>query len=302
VPLDTADLRLLRIFATIVESGGLAAAQGELNLSLSTISGHVAALETRLGVKLCRRGRSGFALTDDGRQVYDESRRLLASVDHFDGRVRGLKRALSGALAVGLTDNTISDPDAPLERVFAAFAREAPRVLLTVVTRPPNELLRDLISGEIHVAVASFPRIALGLDYIDLYEESQSFYCGRGHPLFDVPDAGIGIETVRTHPIVGRNYWGQRDLKVFAIGGPSAVVSDMEAEARLVLSGAYLGWLPDHYARGWVEAGLLRPIRSDLFAYAAPFQAAYAPERERQRVVATFLAHLKAVFAVPRRP
>ncbi len=50
MPLDGSDIRLLRLFMTIVEAGGFAAAQGELNLSLSTISAHVTALETRLGV------------------------------------------------------------------------------------------------------------------------------------------------------------------------------------------------------------------------------------------------------------
>ncbi|MGQ3028986.1 MAG: LysR family transcriptional regulator, partial [Ferrovibrionaceae bacterium] len=70
--LDTADIRLLRLFMTIVEAGGFAAAQGELNLSLSTISTHVSTLETRLGVVLCKRGRSGFEVTPEGQAVYDE--------------------------------------------------------------------------------------------------------------------------------------------------------------------------------------------------------------------------------------
>lgn len=42
--IDAYDIKLLRLFATIVEAGGFAAAQSELNLSLSTISGHVSAL------------------------------------------------------------------------------------------------------------------------------------------------------------------------------------------------------------------------------------------------------------------
>lgn len=58
--LDTFDVRLLKIFVTTVEAGGFAAAQGELNLSLSTISSHIAALEGRLNQTLCRRGRAGF--------------------------------------------------------------------------------------------------------------------------------------------------------------------------------------------------------------------------------------------------
>ena len=61
------DLRLLRIFVTIVESGGLSAAESRLNIGRSTISTHLSDLEIRLGLKLCKRGRSGFELTDAGR-------------------------------------------------------------------------------------------------------------------------------------------------------------------------------------------------------------------------------------------
>ena len=64
--IETADLRLFRLFMTVVEAGGFTAAQSELNLSLSTISTHFAELEGRLGVRLCRRGRSGFKLTEEG--------------------------------------------------------------------------------------------------------------------------------------------------------------------------------------------------------------------------------------------
>lgn len=294
--LDAADLRLLRLFMTIVESGGFAAAQGELNLSLSTISAHVTRLETRLGVRLCRRGRSGFALTEEGRVVYDEARRLIGQVEQFEGRLRSLKGSLGGTLSIGLVDNTITDRNAPLDRLFERFARAAPEVMLQIVSRPPNELLRDVIAGQLQVAIASFPKVALGLEYRDLYEEMQRFYCGAGHPLFAEPDEAIDVETVRRHRIIGRTYWGQRDLKIFAVGGPRAVVSDMESEARLILSGMYLGYLPEHFARAYVEEGRLRALRSDLFAYPAPFQAAYHPDRVRQPVVRLFLDVLAEVF------
>ena len=55
--LAEADLRLLRIFIAIAESGGLAAAELRLNISRSVISRHLKDLETRLGVRLCERGR-----------------------------------------------------------------------------------------------------------------------------------------------------------------------------------------------------------------------------------------------------
>ncbi|HUG63034.1 MAG TPA: substrate-binding domain-containing protein, partial [Methylomirabilota bacterium] len=183
----------------------------------------------------------------------------------------------------------------------AAFAAMAPDVMLSVICRPPNELLRDIVAGQLHLAIASFPKLALGLSYVDLYDETQRFYCGAGHPLFDVPDAEIDVDAVRRHPIIGRNYWGQRDLKIFAIGGPRAVVSDMEAEARLILSGAYLGYLPEHYADRFVAEKRVRPIRSDLFAYTAPFQVAFNPDAARRPVLKAFIAVVADVFGKPIR-
>jgi DNA-binding transcriptional LysR family regulator len=253
VALDTYDVRLLRIFVTIVEAGGFAAAQSELNLSLSTISSHIAALETRLSLTLCRRGRAGFKLTDEGRAVYDEVKRLFGTIEQFDARMRGLKHHLTGTLSIGLTDNTLTDPNSKLNAVLRRFADEAPDVALSIVTRPPHELLRDVISGQLHLAIASFPRVTLGLEYADLYVETNSFYCGREHPLFDVPEADISIDTVRNYNLIGRYYWNSRDLKIFAIANPKATVSDMEAEARLILSGRYLGYLPDHFAARYID-------------------------------------------------
>ncbi|PWC38972.1 LysR family transcriptional regulator [Azospirillum sp. TSO35-2] len=291
---DTTDLRLLRIFLTIAESGGFAAAQGELNLSLPTISSHMATLESRLGLTLCRRGRGGFALTTEGNAVYEEARHLFQALDRFEQRARALRNRLSGTLTLGVVDNTITDPNLPLEAVFARFAQEAPEVVVSITTRPPSELLRDVVSRQLQIAIGSFPRIALGLDYTDLHTERQNLYCGRRHPLFDTDDADITVELAREHRIVARSYWGMRDMKLFAIAAPRAVVSDMESTARLILSGAYLGYLPDHYAAADTAAGRLRPIRPDLFGVKALFQAATAPEAREEPIVALFLNLLAA--------
>ncbi|MFW8641943.1 LysR family transcriptional regulator [Rhizobium beringeri] len=52
------DLHLLRVFVAVTEAGGFSAAQLTLNVSQSTISTQMSDLEARLGLKLCRRGRS----------------------------------------------------------------------------------------------------------------------------------------------------------------------------------------------------------------------------------------------------
>lgn len=292
--LETADLRLLRIFMTIAEAGGFAAAQSELNLSLATISSHMSALETRLGVTLCRRGRAGFALTNEGSAIYEEARRLFGALERFDGRARGLRERLTGTLSLGMVDNIITDPNCPLDRAIARFTKAAPDMNLSLVSRPPNDLLRDVTGRQIQVAIGSFPRVALGLTYVDLYQETHRFYCGGSHSLFAIPDGEIDLEVVRQHRIVARGYWGARDLKVLALGTARAVVTDMESEAQLILSGAYLGYLPDHYAAGFVAAGRMREIRPDLFAYHSQFQAAMTPDTASVPAVELFVRGLLA--------
>ena len=128
-----------------------------------------------------------------------------------------------------------------------------------------------------------------GLSYIDLYTETNLFYCGDGHPLFDRPDDMVDLDEVRRHRLVARSYWGARDIKVFAISAPHATVSDMEGAARLILSGRYLGYLPDHYATPYVRAGRLRALLPRVLSYHAPFQIAVHSDRARTPVVDLFM-------------
>lgn len=279
IALDAADFRLLRVFVTVVERGGFAAAEVALGLSLSTISGQMKALETRLGLTLCRRGRAGFRLTEAGEAVHAEARQLIAASEGFSARVAGLKDRLAGPVRIGILDATISDPKARLTRALSDYAAIAPESEVRLVTRPPDELLHDISDTALDVAVGSFPRIALGLTYVDLYSEKHLFYAGASHPLFSTADSQIGYDEVRQHRLIGRRYWGTRDLKVFAGTRVGAIVSEMESEALLILSGAFLGYLPDHYAAPWVAADQMRALAPDRFGYTAPFQMAVRPDR-----------------------
>ncbi|GAA3141776.1 hypothetical protein GCM10020255_018510 [Rhodococcus baikonurensis] len=60
------DLKLLRIFTSVVRHQGFAPAQQDLGLSASAISTYMSQLERQLGIVLCHRGRSGFSLTSKG--------------------------------------------------------------------------------------------------------------------------------------------------------------------------------------------------------------------------------------------
>src|SRR5688572_30519123 len=98
--LDDIDLRLLRIFATIVECGGVTAAEPALNMANSTLSTHLATLEGRLGVRLCQRGRAGFGLTTAGERVYQAARRMFHSVEEFNDAVHAARATPNAAITL----------------------------------------------------------------------------------------------------------------------------------------------------------------------------------------------------------
>ena len=82
-PVTDFDLRLLRIYKSVVENGGFAAAENELGITRSTISVHMGNLEARLKLKLCSRGRGGFALTEAGRIIYHACTEMFESMNDF---------------------------------------------------------------------------------------------------------------------------------------------------------------------------------------------------------------------------
>lgn len=111
------DLRLLRVFVTIARCGGFTPAQAELNVSQSTISNQMRALETRLGVRLCQRGRQGFRLTEQGRALLHSADELFRSLEQFQVDTAALRGDLTGELRVGVVDGTMTDGDGPVVRV-----------------------------------------------------------------------------------------------------------------------------------------------------------------------------------------
>lgn len=117
------DLKLLRIFISVVRHQGFANAQRELNLSTSAISTYMSQLEGALGIVLCHRGRGGFSLTSKGELFHQETLRLLAELDGFEQYAAALKGELRGTLNLGVIDSTVGDRALPLAEAIGATAR-----------------------------------------------------------------------------------------------------------------------------------------------------------------------------------
>ena len=74
--IDFSHLRLLGVFSTVIEVGSFAGAARRLHSSRSRISEQVSQLEALLGVRLIQRSTRQLNITQEGKRVYEQARRL----------------------------------------------------------------------------------------------------------------------------------------------------------------------------------------------------------------------------------
>lgn len=288
------DIRLLRVFVTVVECGGLARAQGELNLSLSSVSGYLSQLEARMGMQLCHRGRRGFSLTDKGKVVYDACMHLFRAHEDFRSIVGGMQGQLIGEIKLGVVDNIVFDPGVDISSIVAGFQTLHERVWITIFTLPPNSLEVALMDGTVHLGIGEFFRTLPAIQYERLASDQQSLYCGSKHALFDRAPDNVTIDDLETAKFADRGYaeasrFPKGDLNVT----PSASGFSVEAILIFILSGLFIGYLPKHYATPWVEKGDLRALLPEELTVDTEITLALPKGQKPTNLVRTFVEHVK---------
>lgn len=268
------DLRLLRVFKAVVDCGGMAAAELELNIGTSTVSRHVKDLETRLGLTLCRRGRSGFALTPEGERIYALTADLLAATDAFRVGVDEIHQRMGGALHVAVFDKTASNPASHIAQAIAAFTALAPDVALNLHVGTLTAIERGVLDGQFQIGIIPGHRSSDLLEYTALFDEAMSLYCGAGHPLFASQAQALDWEGLRAYRFAGLGYHSPNMEVTQRQRLPrKATGFDQESIATLILSGQFLGFLPDHYAESFVRSRQMRAIGGDVVRYDCQFFA-----------------------------
>ena len=137
----------LRAFHAVAEAGGFTRAAERIHVTQPTLSGQVAALEARYGVKLFERRGRGIELTDLGRGLREVTRRLFgqeAEAEQFLASAQGLT---SGLLRVGA--------DAPYQVIplLARFNRRHPGIRLSMSFGNSERVLQELLDRRCDIAV-----------------------------------------------------------------------------------------------------------------------------------------------------
>jgi len=294
------DLRLLRVFKAVADCGGMAAAELELNIAMSTISRHVKDLEQRLGLVLCRRGRSGFALTAEGEKVYAAAEQLLSATESFRGSLHDIHRGLGGELHVAMFEKTATNPNARIAQAVALFHQEAPEVSLHLHVGTIAMIERGVMSGQFQLGIVPEHRRSESLVYDELFDESMGLYAGRGHPWFRAKSQTLGWKDLREQRLAALGFHSPNMMLAHQHHlERQATASDQEAVATFVLSGRFVGFLPNHYAESFVRTGRMRAVAPETLHYRCRFscmhrRAPSLPRAAEEFRVALVSAHSRS--------
>lgn len=137
----------VRVFFTIIQSGGLTAAAHRLKLPKSSVARQLLRLETELGCRLINRTTRRVSLTEDGQTFLPYARRLLEDSDEATNMLRASGGDAKGLLTISASYTFGRWFVAP---ELARFREKFPKVhvFLDLTTRRV-----DLAAEEVDVAV-----------------------------------------------------------------------------------------------------------------------------------------------------
>lgn len=291
---DERNLRSLRVFCGVAEAGGFAAAEKKLAMSKPSISRHVREVEERLGVKLCERGPSGFRLTAEGIVALDLASAALQALSRIRPEIDAVHGVLSGRLAIGLGEHTLTHPGCRLPEALEAMRDRAPNVepQIYVMTFPELELaLRD---GRVDLIIRGNYRGDRDLSYLPLYTEIHRIFVSNR-----VKDAEIEHLPLvyRPHPYVEETLRIGRYQR-----GPEA--TGLDSVAAMIATGHYQGLLPTNYAQ-LIEKrfSLVEAFDSPKFQHTGcAIASSLRPPSYRIKVFLDILDRIHGSKTIPLRP
>jgi len=267
-PITEYDLRLLRIFTSVVEHGGFSAAEKALGITRSTISVHMSNLETRMKLKLCMRGRGGFSLTEEGQLVYRAVINLFDSLNDFSLIVGTLGKELSGEIVILCADQLDKNKQLKLARTIEIVHEKAPNLHITLDGDAISNIEKLLLKDKAHVGIFPDYQKVEGLSYTPLTSEPIYLCCGKKHPFFNKVDTQITSEDLASassiHPGIDIEASGREQLKKLNL---NAKAYQFDMRRTMILSGQYLGYMPQSYIQQELNAGDIRIIQPSKLTY-----------------------------------
>ncbi|RDJ13399.1 LysR family transcriptional regulator [Rhizobium grahamii] len=267
----------LQVFLTVAETGSFSAASRTLNRAQSVISYTIANLEAQLEVPLFERsGARQPKLTEAGKALLEDARRLVADLEVMRARVKGLKEGLEAEVSVAIS---VMVPSQAVVEVLREFRDEFPSVALNLAVGELGVVMDLVSNGKATVGIGG--AILQQHDLLATERIGHSFMmpvASSTHPLARIGRPLTLADVREETQLVVTDASGLtkgRDFNVLSY--KTWRVSDIATKHSLIRGGLGWGGLPASLIRDELRSGAL--VHLDLQAYEQGEYPIYAMRR-----------------------
>ena len=155
------ELRQLRAFVAIAEAGTFTAGAARVHITQAAISMQIRQLEIETGARLFVRAPRRVLLTEAGEQLLERARVILREHDAALEELAALTGARRGRLRLGSASAGVSGHALP--KILRELRKTHEATEVSVASGTSEELVRQLLAGELDAAFVSLPVEARGI-------------------------------------------------------------------------------------------------------------------------------------------
>ena len=149
------EIRQLRAFVAIAESGTFTAGALRVHVTQAAISMQIRQLETEIGAKVFVRAPRHVILTEAGEQLLRRARHILREHDAALDEIAELAGAERGRLRIGSASAMVLSEQLPA--ILKELRKQHPAAEISVVSGTSEVLVDQILGGEVDVAFVSLP-------------------------------------------------------------------------------------------------------------------------------------------------
>jgi DNA-binding transcriptional LysR family regulator len=254
------EIRQLRAFTAIAESGTFTAGALRVHITQAAISMQIKQMELELGAPLFVRAPRRVFLTEAGEALLERARRILREHDAAVAEIAELAGAERGRLRIGSASAMVSAD--PLPQILKELRQRHPQAEIAIVSGTSEALVRQILAGELDMAFVSLPVEARGIQTEVLSRDELIAIASPKHKL--AKQRVISVFTLAGEKLIlGERGGNTRRLidGLFEEAGVQPVVamelSRLAAIKRMAEEEMGVGIVPSNSAREEVAAGRL---------------------------------------------
>lgn len=155
------EIRQLRAFVAIAESGTFTAGAHRVHVTQAAISMQIRQLETEIGAKVFVRAPRHVILTEAGEHLLRRARQILREHDAAIDEIAELAGAERGRLRIGSASAMVLTDQLPI--ILKELRRQHPGADIAVTSGTSEALVDQILAGELDIAFVSLPVDARGI-------------------------------------------------------------------------------------------------------------------------------------------